>query len=33
MRYSKGGKLDREITTEDICTIPYERRNKIGFNL
>ena len=31
MRYSKDGKLDREITEEDICSIPYERRNKIGF--
>jgi len=33
MRYGKGGTLDREITAEDICSIPYERRNKIGFNL
>ena len=31
MRYSKDGKLDREITEEDICSIPYERRNIIGF--
>ena len=31
MRYSKDGELDREITSEDIIGIPYERRNRIGF--
>ena len=31
MRYSKDGELDREITAEDICSIPYERSRRIGF--
>lgn len=31
MRYGKDGTLDREITSEDIAGIPYERRRKIGF--
>lgn len=31
MRYKKGGKIDREITAEDITPIQYERRRKIGF--
>lgn len=31
MRYSKEGCLDREITSEDICSIPYEKRRQIGF--
>lgn len=31
-RYGKDGRLDREITSEDICSIPYERRHMIGFN-
>jgi len=31
MRYSKDGKLDREITSEDICYIPYEPSHRIGF--
>jgi len=31
MRYGKGGKLDREITAEDIATAPSEKRNRIGF--
>ena len=32
MRYSKDGKLDREITSEDVCPIPYDRRRRIGFS-
>ena len=31
MRYVQDGKLDREVTAEDICSIPYERHRKIGF--
>ena len=31
MRYGKEGCLDREISAEDISTIPYERRRRIGF--
>lgn len=31
-RYSKDGKIDRVITAEDICSIPYERRRRIGFS-
>ena len=31
MRYSKDGTLDREITTDDICHIPYDQRHKMGF--
>ena len=31
MRYGKGGTLDREITSEDICSIPYEHHKRIGF--
>lgn len=31
MRYSKEGILDREITLEDITSIPYQHRRKIGF--
>lgn len=30
-RYAKEGKLDREITAEDICPIPCDHRRKIGF--
>lgn len=32
MRYSKEGKIDREITSEDICSIPFERRRRIGYS-
>lgn len=32
MRYGKDGTLDREITSEDIAGIPYERCRKIGFS-
>lgn len=31
MRYGKDGTLDREITAEDICCIPYEQCRRIGF--
>ena len=31
MRYSKDGCLDREITSDDITGIPYEKRRQIGF--
>jgi len=31
MRYSKDGCLDREITSDDITGIPYERSRRIGF--
>lgn len=31
MRYGKDGALDREITSEDIASISYERCHKIGF--
>ena len=31
MRYGKDGTLDREISSEDITGIPYERSHKIGF--
>ena len=30
-RYGEGGKLDREITAEDIAIAPYERQKRIGF--
>lgn len=30
-RFGKDGRLDREITSEDICSIPYEHSRKIGF--
>lgn len=32
MRYGKDEKLDREITSEDIVGIPYERGRRIGFS-
>ena len=32
MRYKKGGKIDREITAEDISAVHYERRRRIGFS-
>ena len=31
IRYKKGGKIDREITAEDISSVLYERKRKIGF--
>jgi hypothetical protein len=31
MRFGIDRKLDREITAEDICSIPYERHKSIGF--
>ena len=31
-RYGKDGKIDRVITAKDICSIPYERRRRIGFS-
>lgn len=31
MRYQQEGQLDRIITAEDICSIPYEHRRRIGF--
>lgn len=31
MRFGIDRKLDREITAEDICSIPYERHKRIGF--
>lgn len=31
MRYGKDRTLDREITAEDICSIPYEHNKRIGF--
>ena len=31
-RYSKDSRLDREITSEDICSIPYEHQRRIGFS-
>ena len=31
MRYGKDGRLDHEITSEDITGIPYEHSHKIGF--
>ena len=31
MRYSKDGKIGREITAEDVSSIPYEPKRRIGF--
>jgi len=32
MRFNKEGRIDREITAEDISSIPYERSRRIGFS-
>lgn len=32
-RYGKDGKIDRVITADDICSIPYDHRRRIGFSL
>jgi hypothetical protein len=31
IRYSKDGKIGREIIAEDVSSIPYEPKRRIGF--